>query len=150
MQLKRLRKTGVASQPADDSRATQDISESQLLRELEDLTGGGAADSRFAPAQDAAPLAAPATAPVVPGSTATPAAGTGHRRGRSSGLTSSAKRQRREFRSLFGSQDDEQQQQPQLASGLGLDGTNGQPGQVRQSPLWAQSNKQLTACWQAC
>jgi hypothetical protein len=122
MQLKRLRKTGaVASQQADDSIATQDFSESQLLRELQDLTGGGAADSTCAPAQDAAP--------AFPGNSATPAAGTGQRRRRSSGLTSSAKRQRREFKSLFGSQDDEQQQQPQDV-GLGLSGIDGQQAQV--------------------
>jgi hypothetical protein len=134
MHLKRLRKTGaVASQQADDSIVTQDISESQLLRELQDLTGGGAADSRLAPARDAAPLAAPATATAFPGSGATPAAETGHRRGRSSGPTSSAKRQRREFKSLFGSQDDEQQYQSQLGGDLGLDGINGQQGQVSQA-----------------
>lgn len=119
MQLKRLRKTGaVGSQPADDSKTTQDISESQLLRDLDDLTGGLAADGG---ALDAAA--------TVAGSTATPAAGT-RCRGRSSGLTSSAKRQRREFKSVFGSQEDEPQQHQQLGGGLGLGGSDVQQGQV--------------------
>lgn len=121
MQLKRLRKTGaVGSQPADDSKTTQDISESQLLRELDDLTGGLAADGTGGALDEAA---------TVAGSTATPAAGTS-RRGRSSGLTSSAKRQRREFKSVFGSQEDEPQQHQQLGGGLGPGGSDVQQGQV--------------------
>jgi hypothetical protein len=128
MQLKRLRKTGaVASQPADDSKTTQDISESQLLRELEDLTGGFAANDNG----DAAAPAATAAVATVAGSTVTPAAGTA-RRGRSSGLTSSGKRQRRELKSLFGSQDDDQQQQQQ-GGGFGLGSSEAQQGQVSQA-----------------
>lgn len=132
MQLKRLRKTGaIASEQADESNQIQDISESQLLRELEDLTGGFAADgSKSAKSQGATPLAATASAATAAGSSATPATEFGSRRGRSGSLTSSAKRQRRQLQSLFGSQEDEQQQQPQLGVGLGLNNNAGQQKQV--------------------
>jgi hypothetical protein len=126
MQLKRLRKTGAAaSQPADDSRTTQDISESQLLRDLEDLTGGLAADD----SGDAGHAAALAAAAPAARCTATPAVGTS-RRARRSGVASSGKRQRREFKPLFGSQDNELQQSD---GGLGLGNSTVQQEQVNQT-----------------